>query len=74
MKAYRGREGNTPHMIDHGIHIDIEWSALESDRLLKYTFIRLFNYFTELSSPMSNYLSTSDVSHNLMTSGCELYI
>lgn len=72
MKAYRGREGNTPHITDHGMHIDIVWSTLEYDRLMKYTFIRLL--YGALSSSRSSYLSTSHASHNLMTSGCELHI
>jgi hypothetical protein len=31
--VYRGREGNAPHILNHGIHIEIECSALDSDRL-----------------------------------------
>jgi hypothetical protein len=46
MKAYGGRRGT--HIIDHSMHIYIEWSALDSDHLMKCMFIRLFNYITLL--------------------------
>jgi hypothetical protein len=44
MKAYGGRED----IIDHSMHIHIEWLALDSDHLMKCMFIHLFDYFTLL--------------------------
>jgi hypothetical protein len=43
MKAYRRREGSTPHVRDRGMRIDSELSALESDRPMNYMFIYSFD-------------------------------